>query len=800
MTKFEKLDNELTVPIIDQNGVTVGDPLNLRNVPIVELYPNEPVCVIDWIVADSQRPDEDEIRVPVPYNGQMLFGLYAWGSAVKRGQTIGLVRDVLVQDGPLTEVERAIKAGRMLLGQGIYGGLKGTFTIDVLAEGVKVGSNWTADGQGMIRRSVALAGYNGADKIRLGRGKQSYQMWQRLPWSAELQAELKPIIDETLHDLAISHKWLRDHKDATWDEKKALTDLDPERMILHPYIAGAISRASGEDMFRVATTVDIPTSVRIAVATHAVKRAAVVGRHTLVRYPVDANGSIQAVEGYAEKEAARIAELEVIQHCLASKKAMANGTLIVVDDDEMPEGVDIVLCVDDIKMGSKAHGRREVEGVLAFNQWFDAGSAMGVNPEWARERMGLDYDGDLVFDYAMTEFPKTYAAVEALPPQETPKLMKSHHRIKTNDRRAVMAVNSMCNIVGFATNMMSSTFAVADRIGLAKEMGYRSLEELDYHLNRLIKIGTDGFKTMEWDREKTQKQLVFLQKAIRLALSRSAPWTRWKRSEWAFRRGVPEFYAEDNKPGDKITAMNWVPSFFDGTVAQICRLTLPSLKAILGVPIEQKPLSAYRNWALPVDEFNLAVAHEMQMRYNGRAKRTNWQDPNEVKKFRMWWQDELRNWTETMELTNLEASALWREAHSAKSDEASGASVFIGFPEECRWIIREKPGKNKPDTETLVLGLQYVFDQEPEHLTCEVEVREFEQVKNGKRLIRKVVCGNVPGKKDAREPYPADLIGMVEVKADQPELGKYIAVLTASGHGKSWHCKLMPVREEIATG
>jgi hypothetical protein len=71
-------------------------------------------------------------------------------------------------------------------------------------------------------------------------------------------------------------------------------------------------------------------------------------------------------------------------------------------------------------------------------------------------------------------------------------------------------------------------------------------------------------------------------------------------------------------------------------------------------------------------------------------------------------------------------------------------------------------------------------------ITVPVQVREFEQEKGRKRVVRKIVCGDVPGKKAPRAPYPEDLIGMVELRAQQPEVGEYVAHIVKAGHGKAW--------------
>jgi len=292
------------------------------------------------------------------------------------------------------------------------------------------------------------------------------------------------------------------------------------------------------------------------------------------------------------------------------------------------------------------------------------------------------------------------------------------------------------------------------------------------------------------DLGKVNRQLCILQSNLRRLLGTSAPWTKWP-NEWAFRRGVPEFYREGM---DENQQASCIPVLCDGTIAQICKLTLPSMKAALEIRgiIKVKPLSSYRNWAFRVEKELLTQAHELQMEFNVRVSRVNWSDPEEITPFHLWWQGRVREWARSVGVSEKTAAcALWREAHSSRSEDSSAASVFIGFPEEAKWVIAEKPGKRDSGVNTLLVGLNYVFDQEPNRLACEVAIREFEQVKNNKRVVRKIVCGNVQGKMDARQPYPADMLGMVDLQGEQPDVGCYQASITKAGRGMAWHCTLV---------
>ena len=118
------------------------------------------------------------------------------------------------------------------------------------------------------------------------------------------------------------------------------------------------------------------------------------------------------------------------------------------------------------------------------------------------------------------------------------------------------------------------------------------------------------------------------------------------------------------------------------------------------------------------------------------------------------------------------ALALWRVAHSSRSGDASGASVFIGFYEECLKIVTEKPGL-KGSLRTVVTGIHYQVPGLRE-ATLEGEIVDIAVNIRGKRVIRKALVGEIEGQRQPQDPqYPANMIGMIAMNADQPQCGQY---------------------------
>jgi hypothetical protein len=61
--------------------------------------------------------------MPVEHKGKNSYGEYAWGSAVNRGITLGLIYDFPNIDGSVKLVKDSQRVSRRLISQGIFGGI-----------------------------------------------------------------------------------------------------------------------------------------------------------------------------------------------------------------------------------------------------------------------------------------------------------------------------------------------------------------------------------------------------------------------------------------------------------------------------------------------------------------------------------------------------------------------------------------------------------------------------------------------------------------------------------------------------
>jgi len=186
--------------------------------------------------------------------------------------------------------------------------------------------------------------------------------------------------------------------------------------------------------------------------------------------------------------------------------------------------------------------------------------------------------------------------------------------------------------------------------------------------------------------------------------------------------------------------------FMDGTIAEIARIAIPLLAPHWEAAVDMKPLTAFLNWVDQPSEKLLMEAEQVQFWFNSRIGRVQWSDPKNVVEFKLDYAERLAEWGgDPVE----QAEALWWVAHSSRGKDATAASVFMGFPQECERIVAEKPGAQVE--EITVIGISY---QVPNFRGGKIaaEIKPWTQVREGKRVIRMVLCGQVPGQLRPRDP------------------------------------------------
>src|SRR3990172_7918468 len=119
---FTSFRSTRKVVVVDRFGRPTGEERILSNSPIDALFPDEKIVMVNWKYEGAKAPTAEELRRPIRHGGKEYRGDWAWGSSVKRGYTVGLTRDLLVDTGLLNCCEDAHRFGRAFLANGLYGG------------------------------------------------------------------------------------------------------------------------------------------------------------------------------------------------------------------------------------------------------------------------------------------------------------------------------------------------------------------------------------------------------------------------------------------------------------------------------------------------------------------------------------------------------------------------------------------------------------------------------------------------------------------------------------------------------
>lgn len=810
----QKVSNETRVPLVDQGGAALETRIFL-NTPWA-LLDLGPVVIIDWTAQDGQRPKPGVVARSITVDGVSYHGGWGWGSAVKRGQTFGLTRDVGVETGMFEFVRDGCRLKRWLLAEGLYGlaridGLR----VKIVPPGTVAGGLLVEDGFGYIGKRLAADVSNDHEKIAATSSRESFQFWQRLPWD-EVQAECLPLLEELAVDLSDPTRFAFNLNGAHQASKQRWIDWEPE-LELHRVVANSFSRGLTDFFRRCAGTVPTNASWRIAVPA-AVDTVGVAEETVVYRYPIDSNSSIQVVRGdaSARAEIERVAQMEVIQFSLSNLEFFASGCLGVVADDPSRDW-DILICSENIKLA--AYGVRNARkrsalvmdnACLVFTQHFEAGAALGFNAAFLK-RMGGDFDGDLVTLFKVQQddhaFDAVAAAIRAFPAGATTKLRKSNFLLSKADRRPEMVCNCMVNLVGLACNLDASTHMVRDRAALAERLGFADLDTLDEWLNFLIKAGTDGFKSFVLYRrmrdaagtvkdvpltlDTLMRRAGVLQSNVTRLFGMMAPETRWARSDWAFSREVPQIVSEDTdlEGWDQDQLRLAVHPSMDGTVQQIARIMLPNIRAAIIHPIESKPLTYFRKWARMVSSELYKEVFELQIIYNGWVKRLNFADPAAVKSFTARWAQRINEFIEHEGLSReTVGTALWVVSHSSRSSASGAASIFLGMPDQARRISREKPGLSRREETVIMTGVLYNVVSPPASWSGTVRIENHLITSHNKRIHRKVVFAPdlATKPKEHTTQWPKGMAGVISLESDQPDPGTYAATWNRLGDAKAW--------------
>lgn len=834
--------DELAVPVlqVEKGKVKFIRTRMIHNSPLRYHWGEElsgyeyPVVIVEWRGKFSAA----DLRTPVVYKGVSYDASWASGSFVKSKKTYGFPVGFRPLPGAFVEEEQATKIGRALVPD-CQMAMAGQFSVRTVANGTEWNGHPVEDGIGYIREGALPQGWS-SNAISLKGCKQNYQIWQGLGTTkpdlySRMLLEVKGYIQE----------WWNDWKQRSVTAQKAegfraeLLELNPQ-LELHPYWVAPADEAISS-LFRQASICPMfPQSMWLAVPAKA--WTCVAGVYVASRYPITSfKGSRVVTTGDSPlevRERDRIARFKgAIQVTLTAKKAEGGYCsykmiLVVIADEDWKENCDIVSSDENLKL---FRGKRDshlgvalLDGVLSILNVYGKDRLLGIPAAEFKEMTG-DFDGDFcaIMPLDKEKFPWIIKAFESLPNLTGVKGKKTHTPI--GDRGAAdFLVNAMDANLGWGTNARSASFAAdnGERAELAKRLcsaGRIPKPEtwsLDIWLTSTVQAIVDSLKS-NIDMGGVNGQLQEYNGILNDVIPAYPSYLRWKRSDWAWKRGRPRLYSElspelhmlmktDKDFAASEEMRSHVADETKGIAADIFRfnseLKIDSGESVLeaawvavGMTVEPRPLCHFKNWAPPVDESDIEAAKVFVTAFAA------WNDDrNAAKAAGMYVSDDLDDIMEfNDEWRNTCASlarkvfggdeyracyALWHLLHSKASKSSQAAAVFKGFPGICRGIVEKAASEDRHGAvKTILVGMVYNFSVLPETFSGTVEVRgrEVHSVEGHPLLNGTLVAviGDINAK-NQKDGYSC------------PLSGKYmLSALPFSASGKVWTATMSPIVE-----
>ena len=152
-----RINRSIEVPVVDHNGIPLGETRTFVNPPISYYFPDHVFVVIDWLAVGNTRPTVELINTPVTVDGVVYYGNLLGGSMVKSGMTLGVQKDYL--DKMIEKISDVVRGKRswfcdFLYGANVYDDLK----VTIVQEGKTYGKGLPAvpDGWGFCALYMSL--------------------------------------------------------------------------------------------------------------------------------------------------------------------------------------------------------------------------------------------------------------------------------------------------------------------------------------------------------------------------------------------------------------------------------------------------------------------------------------------------------------------------------------------------------------------------------------------------------------------------------------------------------------------
>ncbi len=774
----------------------------------------------------------------------VLYGDVAWGSGIKDLKTTGVSESVRSMARQLVKFqEDDYRWDRSQLANA-SAGVRGELAISQVADGTVITllngqQEVIKDGRGLIAADVYdLAMTQAAfDMVTFQHSWSSGgpHFVQRLDLNETLWAELLPFLSAGVEMLnSGSHFLFTTACDA--EAKRIFVEADESQAMLHhPWVQRTVQQSKARAAYRLVTNGDLRMLGGVAVPCVGeelvLPSVRTMGGLDLsqedeviaLRWPIDGWGSVRIPAVCHDPAKIEWANSMVnVQYTLTNHLADSfKGIATVIDRALLPaeyQGYDMVVSTEDRKLSSEWVKPEDVaaskvartyafeDAILVFIQVWGPGTAFGV-PLSLQKAVNGDFDGDAMAVMPASLYPEITRQVRAWPQGANPKLPKVKTAILAEDESgARVALLSMMNGVGYATNIMAWTFASPNRETLAGVLGCTE-DVLEQRIGRSIKLFTDIFKTSE-DPAPTMQYLQTVAQGLKEAGYQRPAYLTWGKDKVGFYERLPKVgdISVEGLEWDDWDKRNHIPDTEDGlggTVAKIVRWVLPQIQAITELE-PSAPLGHFRNWAVvPATLEEYTFARRVIALYSELVSAVNFSDEDSWTEFLATWQSGFEGMLGSFEYNPAGISreravhSIWAEAHSDQrmSDLGPkgarvGASVaFVTDPAMAMEIIRSKPGLVPTEqAEVIILGLKKQLPQARPGLQMAVRVQEIAWKNASRQVLVAIVPRDGQVQPDSHL-IPENTIAFVELRQQKLDDGKYW--MTTAFDGKTWTAQLV---------
>jgi hypothetical protein len=519
-----------------------------------------------------------------------------------------------------------------------------------------------------------------------------------------------------------------------------------------------------------------------------------------------------------------------------------------------------------IKVHGQYEYTMDVSTMIVVTQWYKRGSFAMVNMtkydadgnlvSWGWPAKAGDVDGDIVFE-AMVDDPRIAKAFNdsQIPEVLSLKVTKTKHKV---ERTVSMFTNAFMGgrILGQWTNLRAwylalpaSSQAIAQRKmyeahlfedpdlpeGSKRLLNESSHRAVIMYFALRIQEAVDSPKSLYADmwqsrKEAGQVQAILSTCGINNESLKSPGWIHWKRSSGAGSRWLPGFvsdlpdwmvYRASIDRDWRSKEQRWIDTtpdlMRDSTIGTLLDICGPYVQKVWDNSVELKEtlgLSEYVHWGGVLPQETVDKAQDLffprwteYLRHNQRDQALGFYDPSDVEDVHK----RHANWRALcQQLVDsdfggdrwLAARALWIAAHNNYRGDATGAIVFVGFPEECFKIVSRSERVHAYGSRTLAIGLHHHFaGTPPTEFVARVEVVGRDDSQGRRAFVALTSVQNL--KKGGNDGFPPFTIGAVQrmerphVKAGYsvPDLGVYDAEFRLVEGTRSWSVSLEAIEQ-----